>query len=227
MSHDRSGKEPESVEDVIGELDDLAAKGDSVCVADVLDDFGKRSFGPFIMLPALLELTPVGAIPGIPTFLASVIALVAVQLLLGKEHVWLPGFVQNRAVESKKLHKGITKLRGTARWLDEHSRDRLEPLTKGIWIRLAALAIIILCVTVPPLEVVPFASSAPMLAIATIGLALIVRDGLVMLAALLLAVAAVSGGTYYYYTSDDDTGDAGGLALIEPGSPVSIATRSA
>ncbi len=227
MSHGRSGKEPESVEDVIGELDDLAAKGDSVCVADVLDDFGKRSFGPFIMLPALLELTPVGAIPGIPTFLASVIALVAVQLLLGKEHVWLPGFVQNRAVESKKLHKGITKLRGTVRWLDEHSRDRLEPLTKGIWIRLAALAIIILCVTVPPLEVVPFASSAPMLAIASIGLALIVRDGLVMLAALLLAVAAVSGGTYYYYTSDDDTGDAGGLALIEPGSPVSIATRSA
>ena len=47
------------------------------------------------------------------------------------------------------------------------------------------------------------------------------------LAALLLAVAAVSGGTYYYYTSDDDTGDAGGLALIAPGSPVSIATRSA
>ncbi|MBX7536172.1 exopolysaccharide biosynthesis protein [Qipengyuania sp. GH1] len=227
MSHDRSGKEPESVEDVIGELDDLAAKGDSVRVADVLDDFGKRSFGPFIMLPALLELTPVGAIPGVPTFLASVIALVAVQLLLGKDHVWMPRFIQNRAVESKKLHKAITKLRGTARWLDDHSRDRLEPLTKGIWIRLAALAVIILCITVPPLEVLPFASSAPMLAIATIGLALIVRDGLVMLAALLLAVAAVGGGTYYYYTSDDDGESGGGMALKEPYDYSPLARRSA
>ncbi len=56
-----SSKEPESVEEVIGELDELASKSDAVRIRDVLDDFGGRSFGPFLLLPALLEITPIGA----------------------------------------------------------------------------------------------------------------------------------------------------------------------
>ena len=202
-----SKEEPEGVEEVLGQLDDLTTKSGKVCISDVLDDFGGRSFGPFIMLPALLELSPVGGIPGVPTFLAAMIALVAVQLLIGKEHIWMPGFLQNRAVESKKLHKGIAKLRGIAHWLDEHSHGRLKPMTQGVWMKIAALVVILLCMTVPPLEVLPFASSGPMLAIAAIGLALTVRDGVVMLIALALGIAAIGGGTYYYYTSDEEEGE--------------------
>ena len=201
-----SKEEPEGVEEVLGQLDDLTTKSGKVCISDVLDDFGGRSFGPFIMLPALLELTPVGGIPGVPTFLAALIALVAVQLLIGKEHIWMPGFLQDRAVESKKLHKGIAKLRGVAHWLDEHSHGRLKSMTQGVWVNIAAIVVILLCMTVPPLEVLPFASSGPMLAIAAIGLALTVRDGVVMLIALALGIAAIGGGTYYYYTSDEAEG---------------------
>ena len=197
---------PEGVEEVLGQLDDLTTKSGKVCISDVLDDFGGRSFGPFIMLPALLELTPVGGIPGVPTFLAALIALVTVQLLIGKEHIWMPGLLQNRAVESKKLHKGIGKLRGVAHWLDEHSHGRLKPMAQGVWVKIAALVVILLCMTVPPLEVLPFASSGPMLAIAAIGLALTVRDGVVMLIALALGIAAIGGGTYYYYSSDEEEG---------------------
>ena len=51
--------------------------------------------------------------------------------------------------------------------------------------------ILLLCCLVPPLELVPFASSAPMLAIAAFGLALMVRDGLLMLAAFTLSLGAV------------------------------------
>lgn len=213
MSGDKNHHDPESVEEVIGELDDLASRNDKVRVGDVLDDFGGRSFGPFILIFALLEITPIGAIPGAPTTLASIIALLAVQLLIGKEHIWMPQFIQDRAIGSKKLHKAVQKMRGTAHWLDQHSRDRLDFLTEGKWLRLVAIAILMLCATVPPLEFLPFASSGPMLAIAAIALALIVRDGLVMLVALLLAAAALGWGTYYYYTSDEEGGD-GGMALI-------------
>ena len=201
-----SKEEPGGVEKVLGQLDELTTKSGEVCISDVLDDFGGRSVGPFIMLPALLELSPVGGIPGVPTFLAALISLIAIQLLLGKERIWMPGFLQNRAVESKKLHKGIAKLRGVAHWLDEHSHGRLTLMTRGVWVRIAALVVILLCMTVPPLEVLPFASSGPMLAIAAIGLALTVRDGVVMLIALALGIAAIGGGTYYYYTSDEEEG---------------------
>lgn len=196
MDHD-----PESVEEMLGELDELAASHENVCIRDVLDDFGGRSFGPFIMLPALVELSPVGGIPGVPTFLALVIGLTAAQLLLGRDHVWLPQFVQNRSVSGRKLHKAVAKLRGTAHWLDEHSHGRLENLVEGWWIKGAAIAVIVLCCTVPPLEFLPFASSAPMLAIAAFGLALTVRDGLVMMVALVFAAGAVGLGSYLLLTS--------------------------
>ena len=199
MSH-----EPHSMGDVLGELDELAANHDEVRVADVLDDFGARSFGPFIMIPAVLEITPVGGIPGVPTVLALFIALIAVQLLIGRDHVWMPQFVQRRAVGSKKLHKAVGKLKGMANFLDRHSKGRLEGLTKGTAIKLVAAVIIALCCTVPPLEFLPFASTIPMLAIAVLGPALTVRDGALLLGSLLFAGLATALGLATYFGSSGE-----------------------
>lgn len=194
-----STQEPavEGVEAVLGELDELAAARPEVCIGDVLDDFGARSFGPLIMLPALAEPTPVGAILGVPSFLALIIAITAVQLLMGKEHVWMPQFIQRRSVSSRRLHRVIGKLRGVALWLDARSHGRLEALTRGVWVKIAAVIIIVLSSAVPLLEIFPLAASAPMLAIAAFGLALTVRDGALMLAALVIGGAAVGLGGYW------------------------------
>ena len=191
-------KEPENVEEVLDELDELASSKDEVYIADILDDFGGRSFGPFIMIPALVEITPIGGIPGVPTFLALFIAIIAVQMLMGREHIWMPEFIRCRAVEGDKLHKAVKKLRGLGGWLDSHVKGRLEQLTSGIWVKIAATVIIALCSTVPPLEFLPFASSLPMLAIAILGLALTVRDGALMLGALIFAGVAAGIGAFMY-----------------------------
>ena len=197
MESVRDDSGPETVEEVISELDELAATSEAVCLADVLDDFGKQSFGPVILILALLMLTPLGAVPTMPTTCALLIALVALQLLLGREHIWMPDFIQRRTVGAKKLHRAVQKLRGIARWLDDHSQKRLDFLTQGLWLRLAALAIIVLCLAIPPLEIVPFAAVIPIMAISAIALGLIVRDGLMMLLALLFAAGAVGAGFYF------------------------------
>lgn len=186
--------EPQSVEAVLGEIDELAAARPRVCIADVLDDFGPRSFGVFMLVPPLIELSPIGAIPGVPSFLALVVALTAAQLLFGKDCVWMPQFIQARSVSSRRLHRAVMKLRGVAQWLDTRSYNRLESLTSGLWVKIAAAVVIVLCCMVPPLELLPFASSAPMLAIAAFGLALTVRDGALMAIALPLGLAALAIG---------------------------------
>ena len=198
MSHQDST----SVREVLGELDELAATMPEVCIGDVLDDFGKRSFGPFIMLPALMEMTPVGGIPGVPTFLAFIVALTALQLLMGREHVWLPQFIQTRSVSGKKLHRAVAKLRGIGDFLDRHSEGRMEFLTRGPAIKIVAVVILMLCCTVPPLEFLPFASSIPMLAIAILGLALTVRDGALLLSSLIFTLFASAVGSYMFVTFD-------------------------
>ncbi len=205
---DETSPEPARVEDVINDVDELAARQPEVCVGDLLDDFGSRSFGPLLMVFALVALTPIGGIPGAPTTIAAILALIALQLLFGKDHIWLPGFIQSAAVGAKKLHKAVRKLRGVARWLDEHSRNRLMHLTTGVWLKVAAVAIIMLALLVPPLEFLPFASAVPMLAIAAMGLALVVRDGLAMLAALGLAAAIFGTAAFAYVTFEEEVTEA-------------------
>lgn len=190
-------KDPHSVEEVVSDLEDIAEEQDEVSFGDLLDKFGSRSFGPFFIILPLIEITPIGAIPGVPTALATLIALIALQLLFGRDHIWMPGFVENRKLSSEKLTKGLVKLEKPAEVIDKPARGRLEWLTKGNGQKLAALCIIILCASVPFLEVLPFASMLPMLAIALFGLAIIVRDGLLML----LGVAATAGAAVWAFST--------------------------
>ena len=55
----------------------------------------------------------------------------------------------------------------------------------------AAAVVVGLCLLVPPSELIPFAAIVPMAAIALLGLALTVRDGVVMLLGFLCAAAAL------------------------------------
>lgn len=186
--------DPHSMDDILDALCELGEEQDKVAIGDVVSRFGNRSYGPFLIVPALIELSPIGGIPGLPTFLALIIAIVAVQMLIGRHHLWLPGFVARRSVAGEKLAKAVSKLRGIGRWMDRWFHGRLPRFARGPFVKVAAVAVIALCLTVPPLELVPFASSAPMATIAVIGLALLVGDGLLMIIAGVLAIAAAGFG---------------------------------
>ncbi|HSJ79451.1 MAG TPA: exopolysaccharide biosynthesis protein, partial [Erythrobacter sp.] len=73
-----------SVSDILDMLRRTADQHDRVTIGNILDAIGDRSYGPALLIPALIEITPIGAIPGVPSFLALFIVLVAVQLLLDK-----------------------------------------------------------------------------------------------------------------------------------------------
>ena len=189
---------PQSVADVLEGIEDIAEERREVCIGNLLDTYGNRSFGPLIIMLALLELSPLGGIPGVPSFLAFLIGLVALQLVLGREHVWMPKVIERRTVRSRKLIKAVHKLETVADFIDGLSSRRLQWLTQPPFPRVAGAVVVMLCLTVPPLELLPFASSAPMLAIAIVGLALITRDGLFMLIAFVATVAALGVGTWMY-----------------------------
>jgi hypothetical protein len=173
--------------------DEADADTGKVTIGTILDAFGSRSYGPFLLVPALIELSPIGGIPGVPTVIATFIFLTAVQMLMGREHVWVPQFFQKRNVAGDKVNAVDDKVRPAARWLDNHTRERMHPLMSKTAVRAAAVVIILLCLTVPPLELIPFASSLPMAAIAAFGLALLVKDGLLMLLAFIVAACVPIG----------------------------------
>ena len=87
--------------------------------------------------------------------------------------------------------KAADKLQGVGRWMDRWFHGRLKRLTGPPFDRIAAAMCILLCFTVPLLEFIPFASTAPMAAIAAFGLALLARDGALMLVAMAASIAAL------------------------------------
>lgn len=187
-----------AVEDILDHLEETADAQNRVSVGDAVEALGGRGYGPFLFVPALIEISPIGGIPGVPTFLAIIIATFAVQIALGREHMWLPGFVERRDVSGRRMKSAVDKVRPVGVWLDRWFHGRMERLTGSGPRRVAAIACLILCATVPPLELIPFASTAPMAAIALFGLAMTLRDGLVMAVAFCAAVAALGVGGWLW-----------------------------
>lgn len=191
-------EDPKCVVDILDRLNETAREHQNVSIGNMVEAFGHRSYGPFLIVPALVELTPIGGIPGVPTFLAAIILLFAIQMVFGRHHFWMPGFLSSRSVSAKRLKQADDKLLPIARWLDRWFHGRLPRLTKGPFVRAAAVICVLLTLTVPPLELVPFASSGPMLAIAMFGLALLVRDGLLMIVATVIAIGAFGFGLWLW-----------------------------
>jgi hypothetical protein len=145
-----------------------------------------------------VEFSPLGGIPGVPTALAAVIILFAAQMLLGLKHLWIPQFLSHRGISGESLKRAAAKIRPLGDWLDRWLHGRLPWLTSEPFVQIAAAACIIFALTVPPLELFPFASSAPMATIAMFGLALLVQDGVLMIVGSVLAVTALVVGFGFF-----------------------------
>jgi len=183
-------------------LDELAEAGrrqGRVSVGDVADAFGPRGVGPFIIIPALVEMTPIGSIPTVPTMIATLIGLFALQILVGRPCLWLPAFVRRRNMDGDQLERYADTIRPVATRLDRWFHRRLPNLTGPKADRVAALAILLLCLTVPPLEFLPMASTLPMAAIAALGLAMMVEDGMLMAIGFTLTAAAFVAAPILYF----------------------------
>jgi len=185
-------KAASDLEDVLSELQHAAdSNGAKVSVGEIVEAFGRRSFGPLLLLGGLLGMTPVAAIPTAPTIIASITILIAIQLLFGRETIWIPSFLQKLSVKSDRVKKAVRVARKPARFADRLVRPRLQALTRPVADRLVALVCILVALCVPPLELLPLAAFIPSLAIFVFGLGLVSRDGVVVLVAFLLSGGAL------------------------------------
>lgn len=182
------------VNEILDRLRDTAEGEQKVWIGHIVDALGDRGYGPLLFVPALIDISPIGGIPTLPSILALIMALMAVQILIGREKMWLPGFLRRLSVKGERMTAVTDKLRPVARWLDRWFHGRLKWLTSRWVIRVAAVLIIFLCLSVPPLELLPFATTVPMAAIASFGLALTLRDGLLMLLGFLISAVTVVVG---------------------------------
>lgn len=184
-----------------------AGNGDGVTLRDVLDTLGRRSFGPMLLVPALVIVSPASAVPTVPTLLALVIGFIAVQMILGREHVWLPRALLDRRLNEERFRKVLSFLRPIVRRVDPYIQERMTALTR----RPANLFALGLCCIAPLLmplgEVIPFLTSFLAGSLALFAVAIMFRDGLIML----LGYLCFSGGGTLLFQAIDEIGELTGM----------------
>lgn len=179
-----------TVEGVLTAWEEQVQQGPSN-VGSLLRAAGSRAAGPMLFLPALVMVSPVGAIPGVPIVLCSLIILVAGQVVAGASSLWLPDVLVKRNIPEGQVSDVIEWLHPHARRVDRYLGQRLTWLAGSLMARVVACLCILLAALVYPLTLLPFAVALPGSAIMLLSLGLLTRDGIVMLLGLGVTGAAV------------------------------------
>lgn len=172
---------------------DAAGEGDTVSVQNILDEIGERSIMPVVLAVSILLVSPLSGIPGMPTVSAIVLCLLIGQAVAGRRHLWLPGFLGRRCLARSRLHVATGWLRRPAEWFDTHSHPRLRVLAKNPFRRVALVLCMLLPLTWPFLEFLPFFTSFGAGAVALIAFGLLTRDGYFLIAGYAVSVAILAG----------------------------------
>ena len=181
----------ESLEDLLDRLEKCEEGMDRVTIGAILDAVGRRAFGPVLLVLGLIIVSPLSGVPGLPTSIAVMTLLIAVQLLFGRNNFWLPRWLVRRSMPRPRLEKAVGLLRSPARFIDRCVRRRWSALTQSTGLYVTAAVCVVISLLMPPLELLPFASSIAGAALAAFGLGLIVKDGVLVLVALAFSVASL------------------------------------
>ncbi|WP_406721376.1 exopolysaccharide biosynthesis protein [Thioclava litoralis] len=170
-----------AVRDIVAAIDARARDEDEIRIEDVLGSLGGASFVPVLLVPALFVVSPLSGIPLFSSACGILIALISAQMLLGRDHLWLPRLLTRRHIAGDKLRKATGKLQGIARWMDLHTKERLRLFTHRPFRWVTQGACLLCGAAMPFLELVPFSSSILGAAVTLLALSLLVRDGLIAL----------------------------------------------
>lgn len=180
-----------SLSDILDALDH-AAENEVVTVQNVLTEVGVSSFAPIILVPALILVSPLSGIFGLPTIGAIFIFLITVQKLLGRPHVWLPATLCRRKVKGIKLAKAVTWLRKPCAWVDRHTHTRLTFLVTRPANTVTLLTIMGICMLIPALELLPMVTSVFAGAMSFFAIGFLARDGVFTLLGYIQTAISVS-----------------------------------
>ena len=197
LTPDPDGKVPETPLSLTALLASIRphAHEESVTLGEVLARIGQRSFSATLMVIGLLMVSPLSAIPFLPSLVAIVILLIAGQAIIGRHHLWLPDFLTRRRISADKLRRALDTLIRPAAWIDRHRSGRWVVLTQWPISSLAYIVIIAVALTWPPLSFVPFSTTLSAVGMSFLAAGQTLKDGIFVLlgyAYLALLVTGVS-----------------------------------
>jgi hypothetical protein len=174
-------------------LDDLAESfpGETVSVGELVDRLDSRAHGVLLLVLALPMCVP--NVPGISTIFGLLMMAPALQLVMGSRRLWLPRRAREWSVDCDALRRTLRVAIPPLTRVEYLIRPRWSRLTRfPVTILVGLQTLLMAFILILP---IPFANWPPGMTVAMTSLALLQRDGALMLLTIPAAVASV-GSVY-------------------------------
>jgi hypothetical protein len=158
-----------------------------VSVQDLIDGMGDRSFGFALLLFGLLSA--IAIIPGLATITAVPLLFFGLQMLAGYRTPWLPDFIAKRQIGRADLERTLVGGKPYIAYIERICRPRLTFLIGSASERILGLLVFLLAAVIALPG--PGTNFPPGMAIVFMSIAIIERDGLMLLAGLVTSAVAL------------------------------------
>jgi hypothetical protein len=165
-----------------------ADAGDSVSFDALLDGFRQRAFGALLLVVLLPTFIPVPV--GIGAITGPIIALIGLQMLLLQPHPWLPRWMGRRTLRRATIKRFGDRFQRLLGWLERVCKPRLATLVEHRAANaFTGLQLVVLCLLLA--LPIPFTNYPFGFILLAYCIALIERDGVVLLIAWGLGLGAI------------------------------------
>ncbi len=171
-------------------------------LGNILQDLQQSAFGVFLFVAILPAFIPIPGVGGAVS--GPLILLIGGQMLFGLRRPWLPKFIANRGPKRGTMHRFLARIDGALRRLDKLLKPRLPALLVPRPAHALTGLLLILVAVLLSLPI-PFTNYLFGFQLLLFALALLERDGMLMLLNWIGALAAVlffgfSSGQLVSYT---------------------------
>ncbi|MFZ5609908.1 MAG: exopolysaccharide biosynthesis protein [Pseudomonadota bacterium] len=164
-------------------------EGAPLTLGGLAASLGDRGFGLVMLAFALPNAFPMP--PGVSTVTGIPLFILALEMALGLPNLWLPRFLRRRPLPHAGLAKALLKAQPFLQRFERLSRPRLLVLTAlPGQVVLGLVALVLATILVLPIPLV--GNWPPGVALTVLALALIERDGLLLLLGYGLAAIAIA-----------------------------------
>lgn len=169
-----------------------AGADERLSVAMILDGLGDRSFSLLIVILGLPNCIPMP--PPIPLVCSLLLVAVGFQMTIGLKTPWMPGYLLRSSVARTDYERAYNRALPYLLKLERFSQPRFT------WFGRGAAEFVLIALAIGLLTAAPFIGQIPWgIAVCLLGLGMVERDGVLVLAAIVVGVigALLSAGFIY------------------------------
>jgi len=165
----------------------LATPVERISVEALLEPLQRRAFGFLLLLLAIPNFIPVPL--GIGGIMGVLVIALGLEMLVGLEHPWIPGFLRRRTMSREGLLRFLDRAEPITRRLEKVCKPRLQRLTRRPFTFVSGAIMILIGVLLAlPIPFTNYVFGGMLIAFA---FALVERDGALLIAVWTATLAVV------------------------------------